>query len=46
MIVPITGSPPRMRGKPYPFEGMDEESGITPADAGKTGMYNPRYGWG
>ena len=30
------GSPPRMRGKPKPFEWFAGIRGITPADAGKT----------
>ena len=32
------GSPPRMRGKPFPADGSSTVRRITPADAGKTGI--------
>ena len=32
------GSPPRMRGKPYPVSLSVQSARITPADAGKTVM--------
>ena len=40
IIPPITatkGSPPQVRGKPYTLLQLASISGITPADAGKTG---------
>ena len=36
-LTSLTGSPPQMRGKPFSINFTDIISGITPADAGKTG---------
>ena len=37
----MTGSPPRMRGKPRPARLSRRWYRITPADAGKTGIFRP-----
>ena len=37
----ISGSPPRMRGKPSRGRNIYARNGITPADAGKTESQNP-----
>ena len=39
----LTGSPPRMRGKPVTAVGLDGKARITPADAGKTEDWKSKY---
>ena len=42
-VLTFKGSPPRMRGIPFPVQGREQEPGITPAHAGNTHRCTPAW---